>query len=67
MESSTFEISFARAVAALSTDKRYSLSPLVSPILGFTGLAGFDTEFTSEILSLVMNSARSQRAVFVLG
>src|SRR5262245_8673920 len=41
IESSWFEINFARAVAARSTERRYSLSPLVSPILGLTGLAGF--------------------------
>src|SRR5262245_12963042 len=44
MVSSVFEISLARAVAARSTCIRYSLSPLDSPSLGFTWLAGLGIE-----------------------
>src|SRR5262249_25189111 len=44
MESSVLEIRRARAVAARSTVIRYSLSPLVSPSLGFTWLAEFGIE-----------------------
>src|SRR5262245_56448585 len=55
--SNVFEISLARAVAALSTCIRYSLSPLVSPSFGLPWLWGFGTEVTSRVPSVIEAAA----------
>jgi hypothetical protein len=57
-------ISFARAEAARSTCIKYSLSPLVSPKEGLTGLVGFCTELT--VVNLLVIAARWSKAGRIL-
>jgi hypothetical protein len=54
----SFDLSFARAVAARSTCIKYSLSPLVSPSFGLTGLAGSSSEDIAEMISLCLKPVR---------